>query len=247
MGLITRAELRQQIRTVTDANAETLALEQQHHISDTFLNQRINAHGPRLFRKIQRAREDFLVREVTLQSKVGEERYELPLDFIGLLRARAYDGTNYYDMGRWAFGPEDAALKQWESSGGTSSHAGLYRHHVVTIEHGKKSLWVQPTPQVATHQFQCIYTPSFRPLTDDNMTLDGFDGWEQYIVYAVAKDVHQRRNSDPSLAMQCFAEIDAELDQAIIAIDLSRPEVVRDTMGDDSHYPNAWPSYYSDV
>lgn len=248
MALVTRLELRQEIRGITDATAATLALEAAHHITDTFLNQRINAHGARLFRKIQRARGDFVIRTHSEATADGKEYYAMPDDFLSLLRVRAYDGTNYYDMDRFQFGPEDAALKQWESTGGSSSHAGVYRYHLVSHTHGAKALWIQPTPQVATHTIQVVYAPNFVRLEADGETLDGFDGWEQYVVYAVAIDVMAKRDRDPSPFMMAFAAMDSELDDAIVALDLARPERVRDTMQDDgSAYPNVWPSYYSDV
>jgi hypothetical protein len=205
-----------------------------HHVSDLFLNRCINRHGARWWNKLVRAVSDFCLQERTITGVSGQSEYELPADFFTLVAVIATDDNIFVDLDRFEAGPEEAALRQLDVSGGGGSNIGAYRYRLQMRLGSGKRLLLRPAPRVSNHSFVVCYCPAWRQLVEDGDVVDGFNGWEEWIVYASCVDVALRQDDEVGGFMTLMGAIDVDMDQYMSSMDVARPARARDVAHDST-------------
>lgn len=87
-----------------------------------------------------------------------------------------------------------------------------------------------PVPNVATLNFKGWYIPCITPLVSDSDTLDGVNGWEEYIVCDVAVKMAAKEETDPTVWAQGKAMMNNRIESMARDRDTGAPQRVADTV-----------------
>lgn len=215
------SELKTRIREVT--NQDT-SVPTNHHVLDSFLLRRINVYAAKLHSMLCRALPDFLAREADFATIANQTEYPLVDDFYTIISVRADDDSQVWQLPRYNMQRELADLHQLGINGSSTIHQYCYR--IV-----RDKMHIRPTPTTAGHTITYVYNPAYADKVADTETIDGINGWEEYIVQEVAADVCQRDETDPALHLQRAAQMRAEIEA--LAYDRDEgPEYIQDVLGD---------------
>lgn len=117
-----------------------------------------------------------------------------------------------------------AASQTLTTSAGVSTYAlpVTFRdlQQVFVHEDGEERRALLPMPTNARGRYKAPtgqwtltleYTPTAPVLVSDADTFDGVSGWDELIVNLMARDVHAKRESDPSIVMSNIARLEARI------------------------------------
>jgi hypothetical protein len=99
-------------------------------------------------------------------------------------------------------------------------------------------IWLVPLPS-AGQAIRIWYTPRLRVLVSDSDTLDGVNGWDEFIVIDAAIKALQKEESDVSILMAQKAAIISRLEAEAENRDVGMPAHVADVRRGDV-YGNSW-------
>jgi hypothetical protein len=198
---VTLLSLRNQCRQVAN-------MEGSQFISDSELTQYINNSAAELYDLIVESWQDYYLKSTTFPVLNGTDTYALPTDFyklrgVDLLLDAAGNAITlrpfqFAERNAYAFTP-----------GYNMFGVAQYRYQL----QGNNIRFV-PVPQTNSN-VKLWYIPAQAPMVADIDTLDGIDGWEEYIIVDVAAKMIDKEEGDiTSLIMRKNALIQRINDSA---------------------------------
>lgn len=208
----TLAELRTQIRQRAD-------MEHSEFISDAELDAWIGASLHELYGLlVQSFGDNYYVADPHEFSTDGSTSYALPDDCFKLL------GVDLYQGGRWrSLRPFNFAERN-------------RRHLVSTPRYQLRGNRIALEPAASGQQLRLWYVPRLDVPTEDEDTVDGVNGWEEYVVVDCVIKAHQKEESDPSVAMAQKAALVRRIESEAANRDAGTPMRVSDVTGGFSGY-----------
>jgi hypothetical protein len=118
----------------------------------------------------------------------GTAAYNLPSDFLGLLKLE------------W----RASASEPWRllrPVGITEDHRfGVQNAEPIGYRLVGSTLVLYPTPVAGYYRLR--YVPTCAKLANDAATIDGYNGWEEFVVWSVVAELVSTEESDPTFAIQ---------------------------------------------
>lgn len=186
--------------SITLANLRTRArdranMENSGFVSDSIFNTYINYAVSDLRDKItSKVGEDYFATSSSSTLTSGQEVVALPADFYKLLWVEILgEDGNYYQLKRF-----EIAEKPVTYYGLTAPWMGIkYRLRA-------DNLWLQPSTNTGGRTIRLWYVPLPTTLSADADTLNGYNGWDEYVVLQAAKKALIKEEQD-------VTDIDREL------------------------------------
>jgi hypothetical protein len=249
---ITQAWLRNQARQLAD-EVDTV------FITDATANEWINQSYARLRDLLVDANPDWLIAKYPLYTTSGTLEYDLPDDFyqirgvdmfqgvigdpsddeasnVALMEAERYDPIeqfNFLDRGR---GQEVWPPPRWTAEASVIRYRVIqtdlnYQAGVTTQGHNDEKIRFEPDP--GTRSFRIWYVPVAVQLatdgSDDAVEINGINGYEDYIIAAVAERMMIKAETDPSGPIRLRQEAESRITRMAGRRDQGRPVQVADT------------------
>lgn len=213
MASPTLANLRTRVR-------ERANMENSTFVSDSELNRYINYSINDLRDKmIIKTGEEYFADTGTITLVDGTEEYNLPADFYKVISCQIKGNDDlYYPMKRFEYSEmNDFAGPQY-----------LGRADIRFRVRSDK-LIINPTQGIGGREIRLVYVPLPPELGIDADTLDGFNGWDEYVVLLSAIKCLQKEEQDVSDLKQELMVMDARMDKMMDNRDHSQPARVQDT------------------
>jgi hypothetical protein len=157
------------------------------------------------------------------------ERFALPVDFYKLLGASLVvttsSPTQYLTLRPFMFGERDALSVPGMAIRGRTS----LRYRI-----DGNNLWLRPFP-MGGHVIQLYYIPRLVVPVLDADTIDGVNGWEEYIVVDAAIKAMQKEESDCSLLVMQKQALEKRIEAAAENRDAGMPARVVDVRRDGDY------------
>lgn len=178
--------------TITLANLRTRArdranMENSGFVSDSIFNSYINYSISDLRDKIaSKVGEDYFATSSSSTLTAGQETISLPADFYKLLWVEILgEDGNYYQLKRF-----EVSEKPITYNGLSSPWMGIrYRLRA-------DNLWLQPAANTGGKTIRLWYVPLPTELSADGDTLNGYNGWDEYIVLHAARKALVKEEQD---------------------------------------------------
>lgn len=177
-----------QLRTLARQRAD---MANSNFVSPTEWISYINYSYAELYDILVSKFEDYYDTELVFSVATGNS-FPLPVDFYKMRGVdRAVSGTEYYTIRPFTF--EDRNNRR---------RAALYRGLYPTIRYRILGQNLIFTPDdAATGQYRMFYIPRAATLTAGTDTVDGINGWEEYIVVDAAIKALTKEESDTNVLM----------------------------------------------
>jgi hypothetical protein len=169
-------------------------MKNSNFVEDSELNQYINSSYQELYDLLVASFEDYYtLAPVTFSISSGSNTYSLPADFYKLRGVDcSLDSVNYYTMQPFDF----ANRNNFNQSVGVLN-AGQYQNQYRIV--GDK-IYITPEDN-AVGSYRIWYVPRATTLALDSSTLDGINGWEEYVVVDAARQCLDKEESDTQALM----------------------------------------------
>lgn len=221
MGSVTLAQLKTRIRERAD-------MENSGFISDSELLSYINASVAELYDlMISKYGEDYFVASPYLINTISnEDTYSLPSDFYKLLGVDLQLDTsnNWVSLKRFDFSERNIP-QIWDVK-----FVDFIRYRLFGGD-----IKFSPIPQDA-QQIRIWYIPLPIQLTQDTNILNGFNGYEEYVVIDVAIKMLNKEESDSSMLMSEKAAMKLRIEQMAEGRDVGQPSKIQDMTSMSSNY-----------
>lgn len=167
---------------------------------------------------------------ITVGTDIVSGVYTLPADFLGLVLLSRQLNTQ-----RWVT-LREALTREIDRFPVQMSWASHYRL-------SNNTLVFYPQPQAAGQVYRLIYVPTPTALSADGDTVNGVNGWEEYIVVGMAIRALQKIESDATPLVQRKAELTARIQKMIDLRNLSEARRVYNASEDGWFLDGAsfWP------
>ncbi len=204
------------IRTLAKQYAD---MENMSLVSDSEWLMAINLAYAELYDILVSKFEDYYTDSYSYTIPQGGNTIPLPSNFYKLRR------VDYYLNGEWI------TLKKYNFSEANSKNQRVRRigSNYCSLEYRlvKDSITVLPETS-ASGDYKLWYIPSFTRLEEDSDTVDGVNGWEQYIaIHAAIYALTKEETPTPSLDYQ-LAKLKERIEQMSDNRDAGEPERVVD-------------------
>lgn len=218
----TLAQLRAEVRDRAD-------IENSLHITDTQIDRYVNQSGAALHAMMVETAEDwFVTQEGTTApaptAGAGENATEIACQatFYKVLAVEAKIGGRKTRLQRFQW--QDHALLTDDAS---VTSVGPFFYRVV----GSNYIITPPLPTGTS--VRVYYIPAFTDLSVDASTLDGVNGWEEWVVLDAAIKCMLKEESDPAGLMAERNALLERIKQQMKTRDVGRPDKVQDVVGRD--------------
>lgn len=213
-----RSVTRQYIREQAKLRAD---MENSNFISDDEANAYIDASATELYDLLVGVYSDYYVSQATVSVVAGTDHYSLPTDFYKLLGVDLVIDTqgNAVTLKPFVFAERNSYIftPTWNVVG-----LAYLRYHLRGSE-------IHLVPRPNTNQsLRLWYVPAMPALTSDSSTLDGINGWEEYVITDVAIKMAQKEESDVSVLMAQKAALIQRINSSAINRDAGAPDKVSD-------------------
>lgn len=219
---ITFATLRTQTRELCDQEIGS-GSGSDAYIDDTELGRWINDSIRRWYGMLVQVEPERYETTQTITAD-GSASYALPSDYLATLAVEDPDG---YDLKRAQF----LERNRWQDSG--SKYAEAYRV-------AGSLIYLLPTQSSGSYTH--VYVPILTALSSDSDTIDGVNGWEQYVVFDAAIRGRAKMGLD---TRDLRIERDIIKDDMIAAArdrDMTQTRVIQDLVYDEDSYRDSF--YY---
>ncbi len=216
---------------VTLADIELQAREHADMVNSKFLSDAewirfINASYSELYDLIVSRFEDYYTLEQSFTIAQGDATNALPSDFYKL---RGVD--------RSINGPEDfvTVLKfNWSERNWRNRSIQRVVTGQVNLSYRivKDTLRIIPEDQ-APGDYRLWYVPTFTRLVNSTDTLDGVNGWEEYIIIRTAIMALDKEETDSTLLVAALDGLKERIEDMAQNRDIDQPEVIADTQRTD--------------
>jgi hypothetical protein len=197
-------------------------MENSQFVSKSEWNSYINASATELYDLLVAASEDYVLSSATLSLTSGTDTYPLPGDFYKLrgvdlvLDAQGNAVTlqpfNFAERNNYIFTPT------WNVVG-----LSYLRYRI----QGNSIRFVPVPSNPAT--IKLWYVPALATLSADSDTLDGVDGWEEFVVIDAAIKAKDKEESDVSVLAAQRAAIIKRIEAMASSRDAGMPHKIADT------------------
>jgi len=180
---VTLATMRSRVRQRAD-------MEESEFVQDSELNQYINSSYQELYDILVTSFEDYYtLPPVSFTIATSTDYYTLPADFYKLRGVDAsLDGSTYY----YTLMPFDFLNRNRNNDNLIAAdYSATDRKYRIV---GSR-IYVTPADN-APGSYRIWYVPSATVLTSDSSTLDGINGWEEYVVVDAARKCLDKEESD---------------------------------------------------
>lgn len=206
-----------QLRTRTRERAN---MENSTFVSDSELSRYINYSINDLRDKmIIKTGEEYFADIEAYTLVDGQEEYTLPTDFYKIISVQVLaDDQLWFPLKRFEY------AEQNEYARPLYSRVADLRYRI----RGDK-LIINPSTNLARRNLRLIYVPIPPELVNDNDTLQGFNGWDEYVVLLSAIKCLQKEEQDVSALYAELQKLDARMDKMMDNRDHSSPARVYDS------------------
>lgn len=189
-------------------------------IEDDELLEYINSSYTELYDILVSKFEDYYTPAPTAFTIASGNTYTLPSDFYKL-RGVDYliSGSDYVPLRRFNFNERNANTRIHNLR-----NAPIIKYRVT----GNK-LYIEPADN-AVGSYQLWYIPLFTPLSSDSDTIDGVNGWEEYIVVDVAIKMLEKEESDTTSLERAKERLLQRIEVMAQNRDIDQPESITDIM-----------------
>ena len=210
----TRADIRNRAREQAGMELGDAGDPDTDFIDDTELNRMVNASLAIWHGKVAKAVPERFEAEQTITAN-GATSYALPADYLWTI------GVDYQYQANCRLGLKRAMQQERNAfDGAVFSQAEAYRVKGSTVV-------LLPTPDSGTYYH--VYVTCAPTLTSDATTVDGVNGWEDWIVYDVAIRMKAKEESDITGLMALRDAIEEEMKSAAAEREAGQPSRVVDT------------------
>lgn len=211
--LITLAQMRTRVRERAD-------MKNSSFVEDSELNQYINASYQELYDILVTSFEDYYTLPPVSFSLSSTDYYELPSDFYKLRGVdAAINNGDYYTMSPFDFARRN---RQGQS---------MYRLDYVQFDKNYRiignRIYITPSER-AQGDYRIWYIPQATVLTSDTSTLDGINGWEEYVVIDAARKCLAKEESDTSFMIAEKEGLRQRIINAAARRDAGMPKTISD-------------------
>lgn len=213
MASPTLAQLR--TRTRERANMENSTFVSDSELS-RYINYSINAMRDKM---IIKTGEEYFADIETYTLVDNTESYALPADFYKVISCQIQgDNTLFFPLKRFEYAEQNFNARP------LYNRVGDIRYRI----RGSDLIFTTAT-NIGGRVVRLIYVPLPPELTQDSDTLNGFNGWDEYVVLMSAIKCLQKEEQDVSDLKQEIAVMDARMDSMMDNRDHSQPARVFDT------------------
>lgn len=221
MGTVTLAQLKTRVRQRSD-------MENSGFISDSELVSYINASVAELYDLLVSKYGDdyFVASPFSITTTSNQDTYALPTDMYKLLGVDLQLDTsgNWVSLKRFEFAERNIP-QIWDVK-----FVDFIRYRLFG-----SNLKLSPVPQ-ANQSLRLWYIPLPTALSADGDTLNGFNGYEEYVVIDAAIKMLNKEESDSSLLMAEKAAMKLRIEQMAEGRDVGQPSTVQDINSMSSNY-----------
>jgi hypothetical protein len=221
--------------TVTLADLKLRARERadmvnSNFISDSELNSFVNSAYSELYDLIVSRFEDYYTTSTSATVASGASSIPLPSDFYkfrGLDRAINASTGDYYSVDKFNFRERNS-----RNRGLLTSTRG-----VTSVEYRLVGSVIELTPEnSAPGTYKLWYVPTFTRLTTDTDTVDGINGYEEYIVVDAAIKMLSKEESDVSVLVAEKRVLAQRIEDMAQQRDMDQAEVITDSYSDNDSF-----------
>jgi hypothetical protein len=219
---ITLSTMRERVRARADMKNSTF-------VEDSELNQYINSSYQELYDILVQSFEDYYtLPPVSFTIATSSDYYTLPTDFYKLRGVdSSLDSSNWFTLT-----PFDFANRNTNNNNLAYALSGIYDRNYRIV--GNR-LYITPTDS-APGNYRIWYVPVATVLTTDSSTLDGINGWEEYIVVDAARKCLAKEESDTSFMVQEKEALRQRIISASLRRDAGMPKKITDMNALDFYY-----------
>lgn len=212
MALVSLSTLRTRVR-------ETADMEKSKFVSDATLNRFINASAARFHDMVTKSYEDYYLADpVSFTLAAGEYQQDLASDFYKLV------GVDYSLGGSWV------EVRKFNFNQRNLSSANVLNrvyHPSIRYRLMGSKLMFAPMDDAAG-DFRYWYNPLYQPMTADTDEMDGFNGWDEWVVLDAAIKCLRKEESDTKELMFDRSELEKSIFESAETRDAGAPEQITD-------------------
>jgi hypothetical protein len=209
---VTLSSLRAQVRDRADMKHTTFC-------TDSEINGYINSAYAELYDLLVDATEDYYVKSGTISCDGINDSFSLPSDFYKLNGVDYRLGGAAQPMEKFVFEDRNKYI----------NNGTIIRYRIV----GSK-IFFKPLPSAQT--ITLWYTPAITLLSADGDTVDGVNGWEDYIVCDAAMKCLIKEESDVMVFIAEKKDLEKRIEAMSRNRDQGRPDRVTDVTGSKIPY-----------
>jgi len=210
---ITLAEIKTQARERAD-------MENSSFISDTELLSYVNLSYAELYDLLVSRFEDYYTMDTTLVVASGASSVSLPADFYKLRGVdRSISSNDWVAIPKFNFNNRN--------NRNTNVSRLMSGQFNVAYRIVGNSLHLTPT-DTAAGSYRLWYVPTYTKLVDSTDTVDGVNGWEEYIIVDVAIKMLAKEDSSVSHLMQQKQALIDRIESMAQNRDIDQPETISD-------------------
>lgn len=212
--LVTLADMKVRVRDRAD-------MKNSEFVTDEELAQYINASYQELYDILVASFEDYYTLPPVSFTLSSTDYYELPSNFYKLrgIDAALDNGNNFYTVSPFDFARRN---RQGQS---------LYRLDYVQYDKNYRivgnRIYFTPAERAAG-VYRIWYIPQATTLTTETSTLDGINGWEEYVVVDAARKCLAKEESDTSFLVQEKEALRQRIINASARRDAGMPKTISD-------------------
>lgn len=196
-------------------------LRNSQFISDSEWNRYINQSYAELYDLLTNMYKDFYVSSTTVSLVAGTDTYNLPALFYKLLGVDLLINgvaSSAITLRPFVFNERN----MYTDRPSFTANGNNYRYRLLGSQ-----IKLVPTPDT-TDTLKLWYVPAITDLSSDGSTLDGVNGWEEYIVIDVAIKSLLKEESDVTALMMQKEAMKQRIREGAMARDTSFPDRVID-------------------
>lgn len=207
-------------------------MEKSTLITDAQWKEYVNKSKDSLYDMLISAYSDeYYVTTYTFNTVVGTTSYALPATFYKLISCSLKSGDDYLRLKKFSY--QDRNRNSY-----LPYRSNLFKFRYEYRVSGD-NIVLDPVPS-ANDTIELIYIPKAVNLVNDNDVLEGFNGWEEYIILDVAIKALRKEESDTSDLERDLFRLTDRLEKMADSRDIGQPAKIIDTSTSRGRRDNGW-------